>query len=51
MTMQKLSYALLLAAIAAPYAQAEGWYGSAKLNSARQQQDIHRFIRSGSYLC
>ncbi|WP_357432371.1 outer membrane beta-barrel protein, partial [Micromonospora sp. NPDC049679] len=36
MTMQKLSYALILAAIAAPYAQAEGWYGSAKLNSARQ---------------
>ena len=36
MTMQKLSCALLLAAIATPYAQAEGWYGSAKLNSARQ---------------
>lgn len=34
--MQKLSSLLLLAAIAAPYAQAEGWYGSAKLNSARQ---------------
>ncbi|WP_248751843.1 outer membrane beta-barrel protein [Pseudomonas sp. MWU15-20650] len=36
MTMQKLSCALLLAAIATPYAQAESWYGSAKLNSARQ---------------
>ena len=36
MTMQKLSYALLLAAVATPYAQAESWYGSAKLNSARQ---------------
>ncbi|KMT53435.1 outer membrane protein [Pseudomonas fildesensis] len=34
--MQKLSLALLLAAIATPAAQAEGWYGSAKLNSARQ---------------
>ncbi|MHA6578363.1 outer membrane protein [Pseudomonas yamanorum] len=36
MTMQKLSCALLFAAIVTPYAQAEGWYGSAKLNSARQ---------------
>jgi len=34
--MQKLSLMLLLAAIAVPSAQAEGWYGSAKLNSARQ---------------
>lgn len=34
--MQKLSSVLLLAVIATPYAQAEGWYGSAKLNSARQ---------------
>ncbi len=34
--MRKLSTFLLLAAIATPYAQAEGWYGSAKLNSARQ---------------
>ncbi len=34
--MRKLSTLLLLAAIATPYAQAEGWYGSAKLNSARQ---------------
>lgn len=34
--MRKLSSLLLLGAIATPYAQAEGWYGSAKLNSARQ---------------
>lgn len=34
--MQKLSFALLLAATASPATQAEGWYGSAKLNSARQ---------------
>ncbi len=34
--MRPLSYILLLAAIATPAAQAEGWYGSAKLNSARQ---------------
>lgn len=34
--MRKFSSMLLLAAIATPYAQAEGWYGSAKLNSARQ---------------
>ncbi len=34
--MRKLSTLLLLAAIATPCAQAEGWYGSAKLNSARQ---------------
>ena len=34
--MQKLSFALLLAATASPTTQAEGWYGSAKLNSARQ---------------
>ncbi|WDU62490.1 outer membrane beta-barrel protein [Pseudomonas poae] len=34
--MRKHSALLLLAAIATPYAQAEGWYGSAKLNSARQ---------------
>ena len=36
MNMRKLSSALLLVAVATPYAQAEGWYGSAKLNSARQ---------------
>jgi len=35
-TMQKLFFALLLAATASPTTQAEGWYGSAKLNSARQ---------------
>lgn len=34
--MRKLSSLLLLAAVATPFAQAEGWYGSAKLNSARQ---------------
>ncbi|TVT93171.1 outer membrane protein [Pseudomonas sp. RGB] len=34
--MQKLAYALALSALAAPLAQAENWYGSAKLNSARQ---------------
>ncbi|MFL1547762.1 outer membrane protein [Pseudomonas sp. D47] len=34
--MQKLAYALLLSALATPFAQAENWYGSAKLNSARQ---------------
>ncbi|OPA96633.1 porin [Pseudomonas fluorescens] len=34
--MQKLVYALLLSAFATSYAQAETWYGSAKLNSARQ---------------
>lgn len=34
--MGKLPAVLLLVAIAVPYAQAEGWYDSAKLNSARQ---------------
>lgn len=36
MITRKLSSALLLATFAAPFAQADGWYGSAKLNSARQ---------------
>ena len=34
--MQKLPLTLLLATVATTSAQAEGWYGSAKLNSARQ---------------
>lgn len=34
--MQKLVYAVLLATFATSHAHAENWYGSAKLNSARQ---------------
>lgn len=34
--MHKISYALLFASILSGTAQAESWYGSAKLNSARQ---------------
>jgi opacity protein-like surface antigen len=34
--MQKFACSLLLAALAAPYAQADNWYGSAKLNNTRQ---------------
>ncbi|WP_395610067.1 outer membrane protein [Pseudomonas sp. B22129] len=34
--MQKLAYTLFLSAFTISSAQAEGWYGSAKLNSARQ---------------
>lgn len=34
--MQKLVYAILLATFTTSHAQAESWYGSAKLNSARQ---------------
>lgn len=34
--MQKLAYALLISSFAISGAQAESWYGSAKLNSARQ---------------
>lgn len=34
--MQKLVFACLLSAAAAPCAQAESWYGSTKLNSTRQ---------------
>jgi opacity protein-like surface antigen len=34
--MQKLAYALLFSALFTPYAHAENWYGSLKLNHARQ---------------
>lgn len=34
--MHKIVYALLLSAFSTAYAQAESWYGSAKINSARQ---------------
>lgn len=34
--MQKLVYTILLATFATAHAQAENWYGSAKLNNARQ---------------
>lgn len=34
--MQKISYALIFGVVLSGSAQAEGWYGSAKLNSARQ---------------